>query len=216
MKKNADSLVSGAIVLVLFTVLLRLAISLKFFLPDSLTEFISESSNPGLSLWIVSGLVVMGTAFLIKIGVKIPALEKWIEKPARFFSLLLVYPTVFYVSILVFLGLSLYFLKPVCESPVVNIKVTSTDETMKHDRDSVTARLGTNLTLEADTKEMSLISCRWSATGDAINVIGPQSSCITQVRLANNKPGRGIVTLTVAKSSCSVTSTHPLEIIAVP
>lgn len=215
MKKDAGSFTLSAIALVIVALLLRLAISLKLVLPDSLIDWISASQNPRLALWLVGGLGAAGLAFLLKIGVKIPWFKDWLDTPAAFLKPALAFPTLLYGSILVVLGISLYFLGPICESPAVNISVTSADETMKYDGRSVTAKPGSILTLEATTKDTSVIFCKWSTTGNAVEAINPQFLCATQISLVN-KPGRGIVTLTVSKTSCSITSTYPLEINIMP
>jgi len=214
MVKKAGQFVAGAITLVLLTFGIELAISLKLMFPDSVTEWIGASSNPRLLLWIVSILTPSALIILIKIGVKIKFLEKWVEGFDH--PYLLGLPEWAYISIFTLSVIGLAFFPPACESPTATIQVTSLDNSLiEYTGRSVTATVGTKLSIEAVSNEKSVMFCEWSAVGSAINTIGPKSSCATQVSLAN-KPGKAIISLKLSKSFCSVTSTSPIEIVVVP
>jgi hypothetical protein len=217
MVKNASQFIAGAATLVLLILGIELAISLKLMFPDSVIEWVGASSNPRLALWVISVLISSSLIILIKVGVKLPVLKPWIEAPDHpLFSYLLGLPLSAILSILLFSGISLAFLVPLCESPTATIQVTTLDNSIiEYAGRSVTATVGTKLNIEAVANQNSVMFCEWSAVGSAVNTIGPKSSCTTQVNLAN-KPGKAIVTLTLSKSFCSVTSTNPIELIVIP
>jgi len=217
MAMQIKTFVSGIIFLALLTLIINLAISLKLFLPESVTEWIGSSSSPRLALWIVSILAASFVIVILKLGVKLPFLKHWVERPDHpIFTYILGLPLGVALSVLALSGFGLVFLGPVCQSPFANIEVTSiNDESIEYDGRSITAKTGARLTLTANVSDSSLVFCTWSSTGSAIRTIGPRSVCTTQASLSD-EPSRGIITLTLVKNFCSVQSTNPLEIIVVP
>jgi hypothetical protein len=217
MAKQVAKYIVGAITLFVLSLGIEIAISLKLFLSESIIEWINSASNPRFSLWLISILIVSSILTLIKIGVKLPLLTPWIESSIHpLISYLLGLPLLVTIAIAVLAGVSLAFLGPRCESPTANVKVTSLDDSIiYYDGKSLTVKAGSTLTVEALPNENTVVFCVWSSTGKAITNIGPKSACISQIEL-DNEPGKGIVTLTLSKSFCSVSSTHPIEIITVP
>ena len=217
MLKKISVLVAGAVFLILLTLGIYLAISLELIFPASVIEWIGASGNPRLALWIASCLFASFVITTLKVGVKLPFLKPWVERPDHpFFTYLFGLPLEVVLSILILSGIGQFILRPVCDSPFANIEVISlNDDIIEFNGKLVTAKAGAKITLVANVNNNAVVFCSWSSTGTAIKTIGPKSSCTTQASLSN-EPDRGIITLTLSSSFCSLKSTSPLEILVVP
>lgn len=216
MIKQVGKYVVGAITLFILSLGIEMAISLKLFLSESIIEWINASSNPHLSLWLLSILIASSILTLIKIGIKLPVLTPFIDSTHPLLSYLLGLPLLVTIAIGILAGASLAFLGSTCQSPIASIKATSlNDSIIYYDGKSLTAKAGSTITVDAVPGGNAVVFCSWTSTGKAITNIGPKSACTSEIDLAN-QPGRGIVTLTLSTSFCSISSTHPIEIITVP
>lgn len=218
MAKQTVIIFASTLFLALLSVGINLAISLKILFSESVIDWVGSSNNPPLALWIISVFFASFVIAMLNLGVKLPFIKVWVERPDHpLFTYILGLPLWVVIFTLVFSGLSLVFLGPVCESPFADIEVVALQEgdIISFDGKSISVKPGARLTLNAVVNSSSVVFCSWSATGSAVKSINPQSSCATQVNIAS-KTSRGIITLALSKSFCSVKSTNPLEVIVVP
>jgi hypothetical protein len=214
--KKTLKFIVGFICLVALSIVINLAISLKLIFPENIIEWVSGSSNPITSLWIISILVASAMIILFQTGAKLPFLKLEIPKHPLF-SYVFGLPVWATSSVFVVAIISLAVFQPVCQSPTATVNITSLDEDalIQYDGESIHAKVGANLTLKAIPGDNAVTFCSWSSVGSAVNSIGPTSSCTTQLHLSN-QPGREVITLTLSKSFCSVKSMIPLELIVEP
>ena len=217
MGKATGQYMASAAFYILLVIGIAMAISLNLVLPENTVGLIGSSSNPRLIVWFISVLFSSAIMFLTKIGIMIPVVKSYFENHDNtalpyFFSL----PIKITLPILVLAAIGVAFLWPVCESPAVNFSVTTLDNsTINFNGATITAKTGSILTIEAVLHEKTMVSCKWSSSGQAIRTIGPLSSCVTQINLSD-KAGKGFITLALSKNFCSIVSTRPLEIITTP
>ena len=218
MIKKTITAITGIAFLFVLSVVINLGISLKLLLPSNIIEWAGESYNAQLTLWIISVLFSSFILALLSLGIKLPFIKPWVERPDHpVYTYIFGLPLWAILSIFVLSGLSLFFLGPVCESPfaVIEASTLNKNDLVDYDGNIITARAGSKLTLSATVKDNSVVFCSWSSTGEVIKTIVPQSSCITQASLSP-EPGKGIITLTLSKNFCSLRSITPLELIVIP
>ena len=214
--KKTLKFIVGLICLAVLGVAVNLAISLKLIFPENVIEWVSGSSNPIISLWIISILVASALIILFQTGAKLSFLKLEIP-PHPLFSYVFGLPVWATSSVFVLAIIGLAIFQPVCQSPTAIIDVSSLDEDalIQYDGEAIYAKTGAKLTLKAVPGDNAVTFCSWSTAGSAVNSISPTTSCTTQLHLSN-QPGREAITLTLSKSFCSVKSISQLELIVEP
>ena len=208
--------VLSAAVLVGLIVAIRYGISLNLLVPGGVIDWIGDSTNPRITIWVVSSLIGSVVITLPQIGIK----AAWANNLSQINHLLFTYliglsPWIT-MPIIAAAIVSLVVLQPVCQSPTASIRVRlQNNETFEYQGKPIEAKAGETISLSATSNDSAVIFCSWSSTGSAISSLSAKSVCNTQVHLAKGH-GKGIVTLSLSKSSCSVVSTTPLQIITVP
>jgi hypothetical protein len=218
MGKNVRLYVSGAVSLLLFSIAINLAASLNLLFPSSVIEWIGASRNPRITLWVTSLLSASFIYVALQLGIKLPSIKAWVERPDHpVFNYLLGLPLGVVLSITAISSLALFLSAPVCESPIAIIQAASLNGgEVKYDGKVINAEPDARITLAAISQENSIVFCTWETTGTAIKSLNPRSSCKTQLSVSNQPGDRGIITLTLSKSYCSLRSTNPLEVLVIP
>jgi hypothetical protein len=206
--------VTSAIALLFLILAIHFGISLNLIVPKSIIEWISASSSPQLALWTVSTLIAAVLVTLSALGfVDLP--NKLSQANRELFLYLFGLRWWVTLVISVISVTILIFVQPVCQSPTASIRVrVQNNETFEYSGMPIDAKPGDMITLSAISNDNTVIFCSWSNTGTAVERINSKALCSTQVQLSNDE-GRGIITLTASKSSCSVVTTTPLEIVTV-
>ncbi|MFT3894826.1 MAG: toll/interleukin-1 receptor domain-containing protein [Anaerolineales bacterium] len=203
-------------VLIGLILIIRFGISLKLFGPGGINDLINASSEPRLALWLVSIAFGSFIITLPRIGIK----SEWAETFSKISHFLFTYLVGLspWITIPIFASavVGLVLFRPVCQSPTALIQVRlDNNDTFEYQGKPIEARSGETIFLNVVSNDDDVIFCSWTSTGPAISSVGSPSHCNTQVRLAG-EAGKGIVTLSLSKSSCSAVTTTPLQIITVP
>lgn len=217
MRNEAFKFAVGTFSFLVFTLLIYWVFSLRLFLPSNLIWLVTASTNPRIALWMISILISSSLISLLKLGVKVPQLQPFIEKKDHpIFNYLLGLPLGIVLSILVISFIGLVLLKPVCISPYAEIEDESYNNVIiRRDGNDIIAKTGEKIDLIANIQNDTITFCSWNSMGDAIKKIDPINSCRTSVFLSN-EPGIGVVTLRLSTSYCSLESSIPVNFQTVP
>ena len=211
MKRSLTDILIGLTIFFIFSVIVIWLAYIRLVIPPQILDWLQDSPDPQQAVIAMGTLTSAVILVLLRIGVGIPFLQKYVPDTEQFHRYVAGLP-LWVLGVLIatsLVGLLVVF--PACQPPNVVVFETDKNGTL-HSNETLTVKPSEKISITAKSIEDGVrLHCQWQYGGSAFQMLGTSKGCDITVEFSN-KPGEGYFTLLASNNFCTQSHAFSLPV----
>lgn len=211
MKRSLTDILIGLTVFAIFSVIVIWLAYIRLVIPPQILDWLQDSPDPQQAVIAMGTLTSAVILILIRIGVAIPFLHKYVPDTEQFHRYVSGLP-LWVLGVLIagsLVGLLAVF--PACQPPSAVVFIT--EKGTLHNKEVLLVQPGEKISVTARSIEEGVrLHCQWQFAGNAFQLLGTRKgSCEIPIEFSS-KAGEGFLTLLASNNFCTQSTVFSLPV----